>query len=160
MAEFSLQALHDEIEADPETLGYKVGSIWKGDQEIADLINAKSYTIDRGSVAMESVRAAVTFEAYDTLSIDEQEWVRWMTPNSGQLQTTADVKLQLSGRTLASNGVGGTGSDGDSFWAAAHDQDMAPAMLALIEVAGSRAEVLWDEGRTVSAGNVGHAANL
>ena len=35
MAEFSLQALHDEIEADPENLEYKDGGgNWIGDQAI------------------------------------------------------------------------------------------------------------------------------
>ena len=57
----------------------------------------------------------------------------WQT--TGEYWTvTADMKLQLSGRTPAVNGVAGTGEDSDSFWALAHDQDMAPAMLALIEV--------------------------
>jgi hypothetical protein len=38
--EFSLQALHDEIEADPEGLGYKeAGGEWKEDSVIYGLIN-------------------------------------------------------------------------------------------------------------------------
>ena len=38
MADFTLQALHDEIEADPAALGYKeAGGEWKGDGVIADL---------------------------------------------------------------------------------------------------------------------------
>lgn len=161
MAEFSLQALHDEIEADPWSLNYKeAGGAWKGDDVIVDLINAKNYKVDMASVPMESIRATVTYDAYDTQLGDEQEWLRWMTPNSGELQVTADVKLQLTGRTPASNGSAGTGADGDSFWAAAHDQDMAPAMLALIEVDGSRAEVLWGQGQTISIGHVSQAANL
>ena len=161
MAEFSLQALHDEIEADPQTIGYKeAGGEWKGDDVIADLINAKNYTVDVANVPMEIVRAAVTYAAYNTLSIDEQEWLTWMTPNSGDFEVTADMKLQLSGRTPAAGGVGGTGDDGDSFWAAVHDQDMAPAMLALVEVAGGRAEVLWGAGQSVSISNVSRAANL
>ena len=161
MAEFSLQALHDEIENDPLTLGYKeAGGAWKGDQVIADLINAKNYTIDAANVPMEHVRATCTYDAYNNLSIDEQEWIRWMTPNSGELEVTADVKLQLTGRTPASGGSAGTGADNDSFWAPADDQDMAPAFLALIELSGSRAEVLWGQGQTVSVGNVAHAANL
>jgi hypothetical protein len=161
MAEFSLQALHDEIENDPQGLGYKnVDDTWKGDDVIAGLINAKNYKIDRMSIEMEAIRAAVTYDAYNNLSIDEQEWIRWMTPNSGLFQVTADMKLQLSGRTLASNGIAGTGTDGDSFWAAADDQDMAPIMLALIEIDGSRAEVLWNEGKVISISEVAHAANL
>ena len=161
MSDFSLQALHDEVENDPEAIGYKnPDTTWKGDQVIADLINDKNLLIDRTSVPMEEIRAAIHYDAYDHLAIDEQEWIRWMTPNSGQFRVTADMKLQLSGRTLASNGVGGTGSDGDGFWATADDQEMAPLMLALIEVAGARAEVLWGEGITVSLSQVAHASNL
>lgn len=160
MAEFSLQALHDEVEADPEGIGYKIGAAWKGDQEIADLINAKNYVVDNDSVAMEEIRAGVTYAAYDTLAIDEQEWLRWMTPDAGDCAVTANMKMQLTGRSLASNGVAGTGDESASFWAAAHRSEMALAMLALIEVAGSRAEVLWGAGTTITAGNVGHAANV
>jgi hypothetical protein len=76
MAEFSLQALHDEIENDPQGLGYKnVDDTWKGDDVIAGLINAKNYKIDRMSIEMEAIRAAVTYDAYNNLSIDEQEWI-------------------------------------------------------------------------------------
>lgn len=164
MAEFTLQALNDEIDNDPEAIGYKTGATWKGDQEIADLINAKNYTIDRASIPSEDVRAAVTYGAYNNLSIDEQEWIRWMTPGgsgeTGQFKVTADMKLQLSGRTLTTNGTAGTGNDNSSFWAAANRAAMAPAMLALIEVPGSRAEVLWDEDRIINPAEVGAAANL
>lgn len=160
MADFSLQALHDEIEADPQVLGYKVGSAWKEDAEIVALINAADFSIDKESAPMEAVRATCTYEAYNTLSIDEQEWMLWMTPNSGAFYVTADMKLQLTGRGLAVGGVAGVGDDSNSFWALAHRGDMAPAMLALIEVAGSRAEVLWGEGKTVSISEVGHSANL
>ena len=169
MADFTLQALADEIEADPAALGYKeVGGEWKGDGVIADLINAKDFVVDRASIPMADTRATVTYDAYNNLSIDEQEWIRWMTPgggdsvggDGGDFRVNADMKLQLTGRTLAANGVAGTGADNSSFWAAADDQDMAPALLALIEVPGSRAEVLWGEGQTISISNVGRAANL
>ncbi len=160
MAEFSLQALHDEIEADPEDLGYKDGGAWIGDQAIADLINAKNYTIDPHGVEMEAVRAGVSYDAYNTLAIDEQEWIRWMTPNSGIFQVTADMKLQLTGRSLTSNGTAGTGNDSNSFWSAAHRTEMSAAMLALIEVPGGRAGVLWGAGQIVSVSNVGGAENL
>lgn len=158
---FTLQELHDEIESDPEALGYKeAGGAWKGDQVIADLINAQNYTIDRDSVLMEAVRGITTYDAYNTLAIDEQEWLQWMTPNSGQFQVTTDMKLQLSGRSLTSAGVAGSGNDSNSFWSTANRGEMAPAFLALIEVPGSRAEVLWGEGSTVSNRNVAYAANL
>jgi hypothetical protein len=161
MSEFSLQALHDEIENDPKNEGYKeANGDWKEDSVIEGLINAKKYKIDKSSIPMEDTRAATTYDAYDTLSIDEQEWIRWMTPNGGQFKVTADMKMQLSGRALTSDGSAGSGSDSASFWAAAHRGDMAPAMLALIEVDGSRAEVLWGQSKVVSISEIGHAANL
>lgn len=159
VAEFSLQALHDEIEADAAGLGYKTDGVWKEDAVIADLINAKNYTIDVASVEVGAIVATTTYAAYNTLLADEQEWLRWMT-NTDQWQVTADMKLQLSGRTLCSDGVAGSGNDTDSFWAAAHDQDMAPAMLALIEQDGSRAEVLWGAGTVITISQIAHAANL
>lgn len=163
MAEFSLTVLKDEVDIDPETLGTKnspTSGDWKGDQIIADLLNAKSYTVDKQSIPMELVRSGVTYDAYNNLAIDEQEWIQWMTPNGGQLAISADVKLQLSGRVLCVNGVPGVGADSDSFWAAADDQDMAPLFLSAIEAAGSRAEVLWGFGVTITSSQVGQAFNL
>ena len=109
---------------------------------------------------MEQARTTCTYDAYNNLAIDEQEWLRWLTPNGGELRITADVKLQLTGRTLASNGSGGTGNDNISFWAAANRVAMCAAFLSLVEVAGGRAEVLWGAGTTISIGQVGAAANL
>ena len=160
MAEFSLQALHDEIEADPEALGYKeAGGEWKDDSVIADLINAKDYAIDQDGVEMESVRAATPYDPYNSLLGDEQEWLKWMTPNSGTFQVTADMKKQLAGRALAVNGVPGS-VDASTFWASGDRTEMESIMLALIETPGSRAEVLWGAGQTVSMNNVGGAENL
>jgi hypothetical protein len=161
MAEFTLQALHDEIEADPLTLGYKeAGGAWKGDQAIADLINANNYFVDNISVQEEEVRLATTYEAYNNLSIDEQEWLRWITPGGGDLRVSADIKLQLTGRTLTVDGAAGTGNDNASFWAVADRSEMIAAHLPLIEVPGSRAMVLWGQGTVISLGQIGNAANL
>lgn len=161
MTEFSLQELHDEIENDSQGLGYKeVGGTWKGDNVIVDLINAKNYKVDNLHVPMEEVRAITSYEGYNDLGMDEQEWIRWMTPNSGNFMVTPDMKLQLSGRSLALNGNAGSGNDNQSFWSVATRGEMAPAMLALIEVDGSRAEVLWGQSKTVTISEVGHSANL
>jgi hypothetical protein len=161
MTEFSLQALHDEIEADPLGIGYKEqdGS-WKGDAEIVALINAQNYVVDAAQIEMEAVRASVTYSAYNSLAIDEQEWLRWMTPNSGYFVVTSDMKAQLTGRSLAADGVAGSGNDSNSFWAASDRGAMCAAMLTLIEQPGSRAEVLWGEGFTVSISHVAYASNL
>lgn len=158
---FTLQELHDEIENDPLALGYKeVGGEWKEDQVIADLINAKDYKVDKAAVEQADVRAATTYNAYNDLLADRQEWLVWMTPTDGPFPVTADMKLQLSGRALTVDGAAGIGTNGDSFWSAAEEDAMAPAMLALIEVDGSRAEVLWGHGVTVALGDIGRAENL
>ena len=96
MADFSLEALKDEIVNDPQALGYKNSATptdWKGDQEIADLINAKNLVVDRTQVDMEEIRSTTEFDWYDTLSIDEQEYTRWQTPNSGIWKVSATALL-------------------------------------------------------------------
>jgi hypothetical protein len=160
MAEFTLQALADEINNDPLALGYKVGATWKGDQVIADLINANNYFVDNVTVQEGDIRSATTYAAYDTLSIDEQEWLRWITPGDGDVLITTDIKLQLTGRTLTVDGLPGTGNEAASFWSAAHRTEMVAAHLPLIEVAGSRAMVLWGQGTVISLGEIGRADNL
>lgn len=170
MAEFTLQALADEIDNDPEGIGYKVGAVWKGDQVIADLINAKNLTIDRNMVGMETLRGDIEFDWYDALSIDEQEYLRWQTPGGGgggdvsdeggSWKVTDHMKLVLTGRALTVNGVSGTGNNAASWWATADRGNAAPAMLALIEIPGGRAEVLWGEDILITAGDVGRADNL
>jgi len=167
MADFTLQALNDEIDNDPTSQGYKeVGGEWKADQVIVDLINAQDLKIDRLNITANELQTTATYDAYNNLSIDEQEWFQILATigSGGQsgtgIKVNADLKLQLSGRTLTSNGAAGTGFDNNSWWAPADDQDIAPAFLALIEISGSRAEVLWDEGATISPGQVGAAANL
>lgn len=159
MAEFTLLSLKNEIDNDPESLGYKTGAVWKSDQEIYDLINNKIYIVDKPNVEMEEIRATTLYDWYDTLAIDEQEYLRWLTPNGGAMVITDETKTLLAGRLLAVNGVAGVGDSGDSFWAFAHRTAAAAAMLALIEVSGSRAEVLWGQGTTISLSQIGHSAN-
>ena len=166
MAEFTLEALKDEIVNDPNVIGYKnVDDGWtggpnpvKGDQEIADLLNAKNFTIDQVRVASDDINGDTLFDWYDGMSIDRQEFYILQTRRESW-KVTAGMKAFLTGRTLTVNGVAGTGADNQSEWAAADDQDAAPAMLALIEAPGSRGEVLWGVNRTISAGNVGAAFN-
>ncbi len=161
MAVFSLQELHDRIESDPNAIGYKnPDTTWKDDQIIVDLANAKTFAIDRRAVEMTAVRAATHYDAYNDLLADKQEWLRWMTPNSGLFERNADMKLQLTGRTLTVNGAPGTGDNSDSFWSVGERDVVAPAMLALIEVPGSDAEIAWGENTFITAVQVGGAANL
>ena len=167
MTEFTLAALNAEISNDPEGLGYGIGTIpydpateWKSDQAIADLIDAKNFNIDRISVKMEVLRAITEEAWYNGLAADKQEWLRWQTPDNGNWNVSADMKLQLSGRALTVNGVAGTGNNNASFWVGGDRAVAAPAMLALIEVLGSRAEVLWGERNIISLGQIGAASNL
>ncbi len=161
MAEFSFTALKDEIVNDTEGLGYKNSATpndWKGDQEIADLINAKNLVIDRPQVASDDINGDTQFDWYDGMSIDRQEFYTLQTRREFW-KVSVNMKLFLTGRTLTVNGVAGTGTDSQSEWAAADDQDAAPAMLALIELAGSRSEVLWGQGTNITLGQVGAAFN-
>ena len=168
MADFTLVALKDEIVLDPQGLGYKnVDDTWTGganppkdDQEIADLLNAKNLFIDRESVEMEQVRGQTSFDNYNPLSIDEQEWLRWQTPNGGMWKITEATKIDLTGRALTVNGAAGVGSDNASFWAASQRANVIPKMLAIIEIPGGRGQVLWGELVEVTSGQVGAAFNL
>ncbi len=161
MADFTLEALRDEIVNDPNSLGYKNAPLdWNGDQEIADLINAKNLFIDRVAVPNHEIRSATEEAWYNGLLADKKGWMEWETQGESSWPTTADMKLQLSGRSKAQNGVAGTGTDNDSFWTGGDRAEAAPVMLALIELAGSRAEVLWGEGTTIGLGQIGRAQNL
>jgi hypothetical protein len=170
MAEFSLEALKDEIVNDPNGLGYKNSATpndWKGDQVIADLINDNTtgLIVDREKMSAAAIRSNTTFDAYEGIVQDRQEWLRWLTGSNGfeeeNLPVTADLKLQLTGKSPAVAGVGGTGAAIQSFWAAGERDEMTVAMLALIEVDASRAQVLWGASQSpISLSEVGEAFNL
>ncbi len=155
MAEFSFAALKTEIDTDPLGLGYKNSPTpgdWKGDQVIADLINNANgttpRTVNHANVDTGDIRSDVEFAWFDGLVIAEQSWLEWLTAN-GSIKVNAHMLQQLAGIPTAT----------DSIWAAA-DRDAAnAAMTSLMQFTGSRAQELWGEGRTVSAGDVGRAAN-
>lgn len=151
--------LKAEITNDPQGLGLSPGGVWLGDQAIADLLNAVSYRADVPELASSDVIGTVYFAAYDTLSIDEQEWVRWITSRERMVVSEA-VKTALTGRAAASDGTAGAGSDAASIWSAAERGTIAPVLLAMVEVDASRAEVLWGVGLSVTAGQVAAAANV
>ena len=160
VAEFSIEALYNEIQIDSLGIGYKDDGIWKSDAEIAVLINVKNYVIDATSINMEACRAGIHYEAYNDLAADEQEWLRWMTPSSGQFVISADTKMKLTGRTPAVAGVAGTGDNSNSWWSLAERDTVVPEMLTLIELPASRAEVLWGEGTFITLSQIGQASNL
>lgn len=161
----ALKALKAEISNDPEGLGYGVGTIpygplteWKGDQVIADLINAKNLFIDRLHPETHVLVGSMEFAWYDGLTPDKQEYFTLQTGFETWLMTAAS-KLLLTGAQPAVNGVAGASDPTDSFWLAADQTAAIAAMLPLIEVPGSRAEVLWGEDRIISAGQVGGAVS-
>jgi len=134
-----LAELKDEMNTDPLGIGYDpLGA----NQPNVDLINAKNYTVDKPKISASDVRSTTTYDAYNNLSIDEQEWIRWMTGSNGfdeeNMTVTPDLRTQL------------TGPDAASIWAVADRTEMNAAMLALFEVPGSRAEVLWGYGTSIS----------
>lgn len=154
MADFTLIALRDEIEADPLALGYKnspASGDWKGDSEIADLINNTNgttpRTVNRVKVDTGDIRSDLAFEAYDGLTAAENAWLDWLTAN-GTIKVNAHMLEKLGG-------IGGT-----SIWAVADRPTAEAAMLALMQYQGGRAEELWGEGTKVSASQVGQAFNL
>ncbi len=138
-----LAELKSEIEVDPTALGY--AAVVAETDKLLALINDKNPAtlVSKPKIDPALVRAGTTFEGYDGLTIDKQEWLRWMTgangPNGGEtLVVTADVRTQLTGPGSA------------SMWAAADRDDMNAAMLAIIDVPGSRAEILWGYGTQIS----------
>ncbi len=160
---FTLQALKDEIVNDPEGLGYGTSgapTLGLATEHIAGLINLRNLVLDRPAVDMEQIRGATEFDWYDALTIDEQEYLRWQTPNSGLWEVTAAMKLMLTGSQPTVNGVAGASTPTNSFWAAADRTVAIAAILPIIEIVGSRAEVLWGDNTAIAAGQVGRAFNL
>ena len=134
-----LLALKNEVNNDPLSLGYNPAS---GDvTNIINIINTKSYTVSKPKISAADIRSATTYDAYNNLSIDEQEWIRWMTGSNGFDQENVTVTQDLRDRL----------TDGtNSIWAAGDRTAMNAAMLALIDVSGSRAEVLFGYGTVIN----------
>ena len=140
-----LLALKNEVNTDPDGLGYNPSS--GSTTLVLETINLKraAYPVEKPKISAADVRGATTYDAYNTLAIDEQEWLRWITGSGGfgeeNIQVTADLRLQLAD------------PDGDgtaSIWAAAHRAAMNAAMWAIIQVNGSRAEALFGYGTVIT----------
>lgn len=138
-----LAELKSEVDVDPTALGY-AAVIAETDALLALINDPNPATLlEKPAIDPADVRSQTTFDAYNDLSIDEQEWIRWMTGansanNGSSLKVTTDLKARL------------TGPDADSIWSAAERTAMNAAMLALIDVPASRAEILWGYGTTIS----------
>lgn len=135
-----LQELKAEVSLDPLALGY--AAVLADTAALLALLNDKNpaYIVSKPKISAAEVRAAVTYDAYNSLAIDEQEWLRWITGSNGvneeSLVVTPDLRSQLTSSS--------------TFWAASSRTEMQAAMLAIIDVPGSRAEVLWGFGSTIS----------
>ena len=149
MAEFSLQALHDEIEADPASLGYKDGGAWKGDGVIADLINSLegpgAANITRKLIQPHEVFDSIPYVEYETYPAAKREYLDTMLELAGGNGVIDANDAVVYANLLA---VFPAGSDARSN------------IIAKIQRTGSRAEVLWSEGNVVTISEVAHAANL
>ena len=157
-----LTTLKTEFTTDPRGYGYS--TYWTSGQDnvLADMIdtvrdgtnpptnptaaggNADGHiTVNYPSVDTGSIRAAVTFSAYQGLVTSTQSWLNWLT-NSGNVAVNANVLQQLAGIPTA-NG---------SIWATADRTAMNAAMAALLRRFGSRAEELFGFGVVVTANDV------
>lgn len=147
----TLQALHDEIENDPESVGYKeAGGAWKGDQVIADLLNdpANGAPIFRLAVSPQEIVSSIPIGEYRTYSQAERDWLRTLLGHGGSALVGGTIDASdnvVRGNLLALMPAGSVARDN---------------LIAKVQRQGSRAEVLWGEGTTVTVSNVGEAANL
>lgn len=141
-----LTQLRDEIEADPEALGYKEASgAWKADDVIAGLLNdpANGATIWRTGIPMSDVYGAVDWAEFVGLAATPREAFRLITSTEVLDADSANIQNAL-GQIFTSTDA----------------PNSRAALMSLAQKQGSRAEVLWGDGTTISASEVGRAANL
>ena len=146
MADYSLQNLHDEIEADPEGLDYKFANgDWRSDSVIAGLINdpALGDVIQRSFILPNEIIEQIVIAEWRALSLEDRQYVDLLTalPSISTETGISEVRDALLAIFIA----GTTTRDN---------------LIAVVQRQGSRAEVLWGENIFVSIGDVGHSANL
>ena len=136
-----LAALKAEVNTDPDALGYDQSVTQDGVLDIINLART-AYTQQKEKVSAAAIRSGTSYDGYDGLAIDEQEWLRWMTGSNGfeeeNMPVTADLRARL------------TGDGGTSIWAPADRTAMEAAMVAVFDRDGSRAEDLFGIGTTIS----------
>jgi len=146
MAEFSLQALHDEIEADPEGLDYKEpNGDWRGDDVIAGLINdlALGDTIQRQYVQPQEIIEQIVLADWEAASASERLYMQ-LLPSLPSISTVVNgTEVRNNLLTIFDAGT-----------------DTRDNLIATVQRDGSRAEVLWGENTQVTIGQAGHSANL
>ena len=143
---YTLQELHDEIEADSEGLGYKeANGDWKGDGVIAGLINdpVNGTTIERSLISPAELIEQIVIAEWRVLVLEDRQYVDLLT--ALPVISTVSGATEIRDALLAIFG-GGTVTRTN--------------LIATVQRQGSRSEVLWGEDTYVSIGDVGHAANL
>ena len=136
-------ALLAELQADPQTLGYAALVAANNDKALADLLNDKTKggAIDRVTVSASELQSCVVGSEYLTLTADQKSlWqsILLAASDGGVRMLNANIRAQAlavwAGGTTTRTNLG-----------------------AAQTRAGSRAEVLWGEGATVSYSDVGIA---
>lgn len=143
---YTLQELHDEIEADAQSIGYKEpNGDWKGDDVIAGLINdpANGAVIERQFVTPQEIVEQIAIVDWNALGASERLYLQllpsleWVSTEQG----ATEVRANLLG--IFTPGM-----------------DTRDNLISTVQRQGSRAEVLWGENMLISIGDVGHSANL
>ena len=140
-----LAALKAEVELDPLAIGYDAPS--GNARQVVDLLAENNYTVSKPRISTADVRSATTYQAYNRLAQDEQEWLVWMTGTNGYNEENMIVTPDLRERLCGETGGGGGNS---SIWAGGDRDEMEALMLGLFDVQGSRAEVLFGYGTRIS----------
>jgi hypothetical protein len=142
-----LAVLKLEIEVDPNAIGYKeAGGEWKLDHVIASMLNdtANGATVRRTQVTPSEIKQVVEQTDFNSLGPKESDYLRWIVSGGGE------ESLDVSSDSIFT-GLTGIWGPTDATKA---------AMIALLETAGTRAEVLFGQGVVVTPGDVGQAANI
>jgi hypothetical protein len=136
-----LTALKNEVDNDPLGIGYAPDA---GTSIFLDLLNAKNYTVEKPLVSSADFRGNTPFDAFGRLQSDDQNCLVWKTGSNGydheNVPVTDDIKQKLAGDPVAA----------DSIWAVQDRTEMNAVMSALINVPGSRAEVLFGYGTLIT----------
>lgn len=144
-----LLALKNEVTNDPASRGY--AAVVEQTAELVALLNGPVAGVKIGhpAVSAADIRGHTTYDAYDHLSIDEQEYLRWITGSNGfdanNVIMTDDLRLHLTGSITP-----GTQTASSSWWAAADRDAMVDAMALVLDKDASRAETLFGYGTTIN----------
>jgi hypothetical protein len=142
---FTKAQLRAELLTDSVSLGYAPFVASNNDMALADLINDKTKggNIDKTKITAAELQSCVV--ATEGISLSVAQSTLWQhiliaAADGGVLLSDSQIRNQIL-LVFTANGAGTTKSK----------------INALQQRPGSRAEALWGEGTTVSAGDVSHA---